>query len=571
MLLKARQWFVFALFTLCYMDRALSIRHLQIQRRNVPLFCHQTSAGMPLDASVAPDPTAHRRRVAMNRTIRHTTTNWRRIEMPRALRRTAGYRLKHQRHVHYNNRTVQTFTSDTTIACPSSQLPVYRSNGIDIPYESTVEALRVYHAIHGDLAMPRRFRVPDGCGYPNEWVGVDLAATVYNMKWWKKHISEAKTERVSELNRIGFVWERLQPEWNLVLEALVTYHSLHGDVMVTNKFVVPHGYRQWPKATWNIPLGNCVYRIRVRNDFLLGVHAASRRNQLDSLGFVWDVHEHRFLKFFAVLRHYAKLNKAGVFSPTERPKQLRVPSSFTVPENDDRWPSELHNYPLGSKCTAIRQKQLYVKNKLKRQRMLEEIGFCWNGNADLSWLKVVHAAAIYSKLHDRKLDVPYKFVVPEPPAEMANVSDEWPWPEQLWGLPLGQRLKDIRLTGAYLKGNDKEARRRQLEAMGFIWDVREHKFQRFYAALQHFAKLNNAGMYSQDGQPTPVNVPVCFVVPSNDDAWPSELWKFNLGKTTSAVRLRGLYSVQKNEKRRAQLRELGLEIKDANPEKGQES
>jgi hypothetical protein len=78
-------------------------------------------------------------------------------------------------------------------------------------------------------------------------------------------------------------------------------------------------------------------------------------------------------------------------------------------------------------------------------------------------------------------------------------------------------------------------------------------------------------MYSQDGKPTPVNVPVCFVVPSNDDAWPSELWKFNLGKTTSAVRLRGLYSVQKNEKRRAQLRELGLEIKDANPEKGQES
>jgi hypothetical protein len=567
MLWRGRQWFVFALFTLWFMDRALSIRLLQVQRRNVPLFSNQAAAGMPLDASAAPDPTARTRRMTTTRKFRHTTINRRRIEMRRALRRTAGSRLKHKRHARYSNRTIPTIMTNTDR--PSSQLN--RSNGIDIPYESTVEALRVYYAIHGDLAMPRRFRVPDGCGYPNEWVGVDLAATVYNMKWWKKHISEAKTERVSELNRIGFVWERLQPEWNLVLEALVTYHSLHGDVLVTNKFVVPHGYRQWPRATWNIPLGNCVYRIRARNDFLLGVHAASRRNQLDSLGFVWDVHEHRFLKFFAVLRHYAKLNKAGAFCPTERPKQLRVPSSFTVPENDGRWPSELHNYPLGSKCTAIRQKQLYVKNKPKRQRMLEEIGFCWNGNADLSWLKVVHAAAIYSKLHHRKLDVPYKFVVPEPPAEMANVSDEWPWPEQLWGLPLGQRLKDIRLTGAYLKGNDQEARRRQLEAMGFIWDVREHRFQRFYAALQHYAKLNNEGVYSQDGKRIPIHVPMRFVVPSNDYTWPSELWKFNLGKTTSAVRLRRLYNVQKNAKRRTQLRELGLEIEESSPEKGPES
>jgi hypothetical protein len=357
----------------------------------------------------------------------------------------------------------------------SIQMSIRRRCGVDLPYESTIKALRTYHSLHGDLAMPRRFIVPGDSGFPNEWVGLDLAASVYTMKWWKKIVRIDETNRVCELNALGFVWERLQPEWNIVLQALITFHALYGHVLVANKFVVPRGSDLWPKATWGIPLGNCVYRIRGRNDFLHGSTANARRSQLDSLDFVWDVHEHQFLKFFAVLRHYSKLTGTGKFSPDGQIKPLRISSNYFVPDNDKRWPKELWNYQLGAKCTAIRQKRLYVKNKPKRQRMLEDLGFRWCGNAELAWLKVVHSAAIFSKLHERNLDVPYKFVVPPPPAEFIVSGEEWPWPEYLWGLPLGQRLKDIRTTGAYLKGKDKDARCRQLEALGFIWDVREHR------------------------------------------------------------------------------------------------
>lgn len=31
----------------------------------------------------------------------------------------------------------------------------------NLPYESAIEALRAYHAIHGDLVIPRRFVVPE--------------------------------------------------------------------------------------------------------------------------------------------------------------------------------------------------------------------------------------------------------------------------------------------------------------------------------------------------------------------------------------------------------------------------
>lgn len=42
--------------------------------------------------------------------------------------------------------------------------------------------------------------------------------------------------------------------------------------------------------------------------------------------------------------------------------------------------------------------------------------------------------------------------------------------EYLWGFPLGQRLKDIRLKGYYMRGKASAARRSQLDALGFVWE-----------------------------------------------------------------------------------------------------
>ncbi len=340
-----------------------------------------------------------------------------------------------------------------------------RTNAMDIPYDITLQALQTYHALHGDLVIPRRYTVTS-TAFPSDWYGLDLSSTVYNMKWWQLHIQE-RPDRVAELNRLGFVWERLQPEWNLVLEALITYYNLHGHVLVPNQFVVPLDNAQWPRATWGIPLGKSVYRIRARHDFLRGPTAEARRQQLEGLGFVWDVHEERFLKFYDIMWHYARLEQCGPFSPGERTQVLKVPAQYVVPSEDPQWPEAFWGYPLGVKCHAVRQKGLYVKKHPERRRLLEELGFRWTGNSNLGWLEVVHAAAIYSKLHNRSLDVPIHFVVPKP---HEWIGEEWPWPEHLWGLPLGQRLKDIRLKGAYLKGPKKEERIRQLETLGFQWE-----------------------------------------------------------------------------------------------------
>lgn len=347
--------------------------------------------------------------------------------------------------------------------------------GSHMTYESTLAALKAYYDVNGDLILPRRFIVPSMAAYPREWHGLDLSTYVYNINWWKRHVKN-RPERVLQLSNLGFVWERLQPEWNLILEALVTYRSMNNNLLVPFRFVVPRGDPHWPRSTWGLPLGNCVFRIRGRNDFLRGQNAVTRREQLDALGFVWDVQEHRFRKFYTALRRFAELEHSGAFSKDGQKKIIRVPSYYVVPQSHD-WPEELWGYQLGVKCSAVR-KGLYIKNEPRFQTMLADLGFRPAGNADLSWLKVVHASAIWSRRNGRTLDVPFNFVVPEKPKHVGQ--DEWPWPEYLVGLPLGQRLKDIRVKQAYLKGSRGEERRQQLDALGMNWTPKIGRRKRSY-------------------------------------------------------------------------------------------
>ena len=257
------------------------------------------------------------------------------------------------------------------------------------------------------------------------------------MNWWTQHV-KSRPERVSELNELGFVWERLQPEWNLVLEGIITYYSIHGHIKIPSAYIVPFHDDTWPKATWGIPLGNCVHRIRTRHDFLRDEETSySRRKQLDGLGFVWDVSENAFHTFVEALKVYQKLEENNNPKKSQIGQALRVPSTFTVPSGTEYgWPQSLWGYPLGVKCTAVRQKQLYLKNNPERARILEDIGFNWCGNSTLGWLQVVHAAAIYSKLHGKTLDVPAKFIVPSPPetnqdSTSLSMGEAWPWPGKL--------------------------------------------------------------------------------------------------------------------------------------------
>jgi len=352
-------------------------------------------------------------------------------------------------------------------------------NKRDLSYDSALLALEAYHKENGDLAIPGRFIVPATDEYPEEWHGVKLASTIYTMKWWQKHIAQNK-DRVAQLSNLGFIWERLQPTWNLFMEGMVNYRNIHGNVLVPASFVVPRNDDNWHMACWDLPLGSFVQQVRLRHDFLTGENSVQRKNQLDRVGFVWDVSEYKFTRLLRAIKHFDRLD--GKSSST-REHIVRVPSKFVVPSGHEHgWPPDLWEYPLGAKCMAVRQQKLYVKNRPHRVRQLEDIGFRWSGNAKLGWLDVVQAAAIYSQMHGRVLNVPFNFVIPAPPLDAESnpqCVDSWPWPERLWGLKLGQRLKDVRLKGAYLKGPDAHVRKAQLDNLGFVWHPKRGRRKRY--------------------------------------------------------------------------------------------
>ena len=330
---------------------------------------------------------------------------------------------------------------------------------------------------------------------------------------------------------------RPRTTWDRFVKGMVSHRAIHGHVLVPASFVIPldddddddDDDDAWPAETRGVPLGSIVQRLRLRRDFLQGEDASDRRAQLDGLGFVWDVGERNFDIFVRALRHFDRLEgrrfdqmeggggggvgSVGGASPSpppppspssspspspspsssppsrrERRSCVRVPSRFVVPSGDAGrgWPPDLWDYPLGARTMAVRQKELYVKGHPHRRRVLEEAGFRWrNGNAALGWLDVVHAAAIYSQMHGRALNVPLSFAVPSPPPTIVNSNnggngedgdaaavggclDSWPWPERLWGLKLGQRLKDVRLKGAYLKVRGGGGRRED----AIVWGAR---------------------------------------------------------------------------------------------------
>ena len=144
----------------------------------------------------------------------------------------------------------------------------YESNS----YDSGLQVLKAFFNIHGHLVIPRSYEVPFSKGrcvplskhdimlilvsiiidlnhqlfetdFPEEWHGAKLARHIYSMQWWQKHIASNST-RVAQLNEIDFIWGRLQPQWNIFMEAMSHYYRLHGDAKVPVSFAIPSGEKE---------------------------------------------------------------------------------------------------------------------------------------------------------------------------------------------------------------------------------------------------------------------------------------------------------------------------------------
>ena len=129
--------------------------------------------------------------------------------------------------------------------------------------------------------------------------------------------------------------------------------------------------------------------------------------------------------------------------------------------------------------------------------------------------------------------VPKAFVVPDADG----------WPAEVRGLVLGREVKILRQQKKRdtLPQDDVA----QLEALRFVWDMREWQWQCALQSLEAYREVHGD-----------LHVPQLFVVPS-EAPWPEEAWGMKLGRRVDKIRGREQY-VKHHPERRAELDALGF-------------
>ena len=372
-------------------------------------------------------------------------------------------------------------------------------------WETMKRALLAYKSLHGNLLVPKRFVIPKGREWPEDLWEIKLGCVVSNIR----NNGQYSTYR-SELEEMGFNFDsqRAAYGWETVKHALLTYKSLHGDLLVPQVFVIPKT-RDWPEDLWDMKLGIIVSNIRSHGQY------STNRAELEEMGFKFDSRRtaYGWEKVTSALLTYKSLHG-----------DLLVPQVFVIPKTRD-WPEDLWDMKLGRVVSNIRNNGQYSTNRAE----LEEMGFKFDSRRTAyGWEKVTSALLTYKSLHGDLL-VPQVFVIPK--------SREWP--EDLWNMKLGIVVSNIRSHGQY------STNRAELEEMGFKFDSRRtaYGWEKVTSAL-----LTYKSLYAD------LLVPQVFVIPKSRD-WPEDLWDMKLGIIVSNIRNNSQYSAY-----RSQLEEMGFKF-----------
>ena len=155
-----------------------------------------------------------------------------------------------------------------------------------------------------------------------------------NMQRRLYYKGELSQEKIEQLDSIGFVWDIEAYRWNSKIELLKAYKKKHRHCNVERK--------EGSLGKWVI-LQRVLYEHRALEE--------ERIQELNSIGFIWNVEEHQWLEKFKLLKEYKKKHKNC---------------------NVSRKDGELGEW-------VYRQRILYYQGKMPQDKIekLNEIDFVW--------------------------------------------------------------------------------------------------------------------------------------------------------------------------------------------------
>jgi hypothetical protein len=147
-------------------------------------------------------------------------------------------------------------------------------------WEKHFHAAEKFKAREGHLKIPPNW-VEDDCKL-GQWQGVQRAA---------RGDGSISHDRIAQLNRIGFIWDKFDHKWNEGISALKIYFDREGHLNMP-VYHIENGFALWK---W------LATRRRFKKEGLL---SPDRVTELESYGIIWDPGEDAWMRWIALLKKY---------------------------------------------------------------------------------------------------------------------------------------------------------------------------------------------------------------------------------------------------------------------------
>ncbi len=308
---------------------------------------------------------------------------------------------------------------------------------VDDSESRLLQGIEIYRGIHGNVKIPNKYKVAvDDLQWPEELRGFTLGSRI-------RSIRKKGSKLYDTLVELGLDMTKDKPfhDFERVYTALVFYKEIYGNLDVPFSYVVPENDNRFPPKAHGFKLGCAVKNIKKHHTF------KEHKERLTALGMVIEdydpktrvVHAKRgrpariavgFDAFYGALVAYKLVHGHVV-----------VPKGVVIAREDWRFPEESWGMELGKLVGFVRRQGKWKEHREK----LEELGVSYERNRTHAYgnqgnFELFFAALCAFKQIHGHVKVTTTFSVP---------TDDYRYPEEVWGLKLGSKVSDVRLAGTY--------------------------------------------------------------------------------------------------------------------------
>ena len=309
----------------------------------------------------------------------------------------------------------------------------YISDRLTMTWEDYYELAKAYYEHYANLLIPRDFKTSNGYTYDENGT-IKLGIWISNQR---NDFSNLTKERQQLLQRIGFVLNQFEEQWNKNYELVKIYYEHYGNLEIPQRFKTNNGYTYDENGTVN--LGSWLQTQR-KSFFNL---SKEKQQLLQRIGFVLNHYEEQWNKNYELAKRYYEH-----YGNLEVPQRFKTNDGYTYDENGTN---------LGK--WIINQRQSFSSLPKEKQQLLQSIGFVLNTLEEL-WNKNYELAKIYYE-HYGNLLIPIKF----------KTNDGYTYDEN-GTVNLGTWIMTQRL-----KCNPSSERGILLCKIGMIWNVKKNKLE----------------------------------------------------------------------------------------------